>query len=888
MRSGNRWHLMSAEETLDQLRVDQSVGLSTKEASARLRRNGNNNIWKIKRASVWGYALEVLSDMATVLLIVTAILAAVFKYHSEAIAICIIILLGGALRVFTYIRAQRIFEDMSRRVIPRTRVVRDGKVYMISSENVVAGDILLLGPGDTVPCDARIISASDLAVAENKITENDAPVHKNESVLNASSHNGFIAVESRSNMLFAATTVVSGNCRAVATSTGSRTYVAARHGGLIIPSGEEIPLISKLSVWCKYASLVMLAAVIVITFAALLGGDGTNSAVTVFLSVMSLAVASMSEYFCAIGCIVIANSMRDASDKAAIKDAASVEKIASVDCIVIPSVSMLKSGRAEIAGYCVGDRLNRGVRGFSSNLDMLLSYTYASTGALPGALGGYYGKTDSYVDAVRRICEENKGSALGTGARAIKAYRRACEENSGGVDTVLLACDDGIDAVCAGDYSRVLSMCTELWSEGGSRPLTDLIRKKIIAECSAYEAETATVIAIAKRKSPFNNFSRIRAIQSDMTFVGFIAVSEPLIDGIEEKIRSCREAGYSFLLFSEGSHVEKAIAEKCGIITNRDRILSPKECTDIYTFSLDSGECAMALLPLGDAGVTAAGRMIECLEKDGRRCAFIGNGISDVAPMTNASVAMAAISKTSMARVPILLLSRSDVLLYTENSAGGFDCALHAVRYARGALVKIRKTVSYMLTSQIARLVIMISGAFFHTPLVNSIQLLILGLVVDFLAVLCISYAKPGAKETVASEEEMGLYGFDRKVLLPVVMGLLWGVVTISAPYVCDVIMNTDSSLGAPVAMFASSVICSVVAACENGAISSRKERSSMHTAVFCVFAAVALGLLLLAWLYSPFAMLIGGTTLTAATALAAVFAPVLLLATYELCKKMK
>ncbi len=880
MKNTNKWHLTDGEECVGTLSSDATRGLSSRDAAGRLKRNGKNDIWKIKRASVKGYALEVLSDLATVLLIVTAALAAVFDYRAEAVAICVILLVGGVLRVVTYIRAQRIFETMSRAVIPKTGVVRDGRVHMISSEDVVTGDILLLFAGDTVPADARIIQADNLAVSEDRITENKGAVPKSAATLDEGIS---VSVERRSNMLFAATTVVSGNARAVVTSTGRRTYVAARHGGLVIPAGEEIALISRLEVWCRYASLIMLGAVVVITFAALLRSSGAGNAASVFLSAISLAVASMSEYFCAIGRIIIANSVWAIKDSAAVKDAAAVEKIAETDCIIVASADMLKSGEITVDGGFSAEGAFSGALE-SKIFDRLLWMIHATTGALPAGVsfGGRGG--DAYYDTVRRVCAENASSPLKPDGYSVRAYRRAGDDRSGGVDTVLISANAEITAVCGGSYARILALCSDYEADGEVRPLSDSVKRRIAEMCAEYEGEMATVIAVAKSETPFNNLTKIHAIQEKMTFVGFVALAEPLADNAAENIAVMRDAGYSFVLLSKGTDTEKAIAEKSGILRNTDRILAERECADLYSFSLDKGECALVNIPSGQAGAHAAEQLVAALKRGGRHTAYIGSRPADIRAMTGADVSFASVTDAPAVRTPLVLSSRADVPVSAES--GGFVGAVSAVGASRSALLKIRQAISYMLSSQIARLAIMIGGAFFGSPLMNSVQLLILGLIVDFIAVLCISHGRPKKGSAAISLGETGLYKFDKSVMLPVLMGLIWGVTAIAAPYIAGVIAGGYSHGGAVTAMFAASLACSLICAAENGALPERGGVSGAHAAVLICFGVLAVALGVMAFAFPPFTALIGGS-LDIASAVSAAAAPVFVLITYEICKKI-
>ncbi|MBQ3591489.1 MAG: cation-transporting P-type ATPase, partial [Clostridia bacterium] len=149
----NDWHLREADSVLAELKTDMYTGLSAKEAVIRRRREGANRIWYIHRTSVRETVIACLSDLATLLLVITAVFAAVFEESRSALAIVAVLILGAALRTATYCKARRVLEDNAAEGIPTCSVLRDGKMLLLSAAELVAGDIVFLEGGDMVPGD---------------------------------------------------------------------------------------------------------------------------------------------------------------------------------------------------------------------------------------------------------------------------------------------------------------------------------------------------------------------------------------------------------------------------------------------------------------------------------------------------------------------------------------------------------------------------------------------------------------------------------------------------------------------------------------------------------------------------------------------------------------
>ena len=878
MGNENRWHLMSAEQAVSALSTDVFAGLSSSDAKSRLSHGGENGIWKVKRASVFGYTLEVLSDLATALLVAAAIIAAVFGYGAEAGAICAIVVLGSAMRIFVYIRSQRILEGLAKNVIPKTRVVRDGRAMMISSEKLVPGDILLLSAGDTVPCDARIVSAAGLTVSEDRITGNTGAVVKTSAQLPAGR---MIPVEERSNVLFAATTVLSGDARAAAFATGRSTYVSARHGGLVIRAGEDIPFVSALNSWCGKGSLVFLAAAVVIAFASLVLSDGTYSAAAVFLSAIAFAVASVSECFGAVVSAILASSMSEAAPEAVIKDGAMVETVSDTDCVMLSSSSVLRCGELAVIGYETDGTVTDGGTP-CGELDDMLDLLCLSTGAAIGSAAA--GIPGGNAAEIRALCEKTKSENYRPSGISVMGYMPASDAQSGGVDNTIFASGGMNTLLISGDAARVLSCCTSYLGKNGALILSGEKRAEIMKNASRFENGVSSVVAFATVGTDSRTFSRIGSVRSGMTYIGFIAVADPVTDGVPMLIRDMRENGCSFVMFTDGSQSDVRIAREAGIFTSRDRYVGARESSDLRSFRLDAGECAMVELPAGmDAETKTA--VAEYLRDDGRVSAYIASDAADTAAMAASDSAMAVLKRDSLSRVPLSVLTGADVLLHPEKGSGGLYEAMRAVAFSKNVFANVRRAVSYMLTSQCAVTVLMLGAAFLKTPLPNSVFLLLFGMIVSFLAMLSISKKLPDGETLMKKRRELH-FSSAKELLRPALIGLIWGVVTLISVSVGTSVSGGTVYSGAT-AMFVSVLVTSLVCAFENGALPKVTALSKTSLVPFAVYVALTSLLIVLARFSASFDSLIGGAPMSVAQLISAFVPAVILLVTSETLKRL-
>ena len=589
----NDWHLREADSVLAELQTDMYTGLSSAEVTRRRKTDGPNRIWYIPRTSVKETMLACLADLATLLLVVTAIFAAVFEESRMAFAIVGILLLGAVLRTAAYCKARRILEDNALEGIPTCSVLRDGKMVLLPADALVTGDIVFLEGGGMVPADGRIVAGDEMVVSERGITANRETVREFETVIRTEEKESAIPAEYRSNLLYAGSTVLWGQARMAVTSTGADTLIVRKQGGIRVPAGEKLPFEERLNRWCRASSLIMLACVLVITALALFLGHGfTNT----FLTSMALAVASMSEYLTTIAYIIIAVAMQDTgrrrggktSEKqrkaAVINDSASIARIAGLKRLVLSDIRLLKSGEMALHSWYADGKLHDFSRFGADRVEEdllrnLLKLSLATVGgqklhtSLSGgaitAMPEKFTMLQRAADELTKLTErpvdysftdlDRVGGGIGI---------------SGGLDTVLIQEKGDIFAVITGDIGKVLHCCQYYEMQGKPVPLDEAKRKQIFAEAAHFTGMGAKVIACAKRNSPYTTLNRLSLLQSAMTFVGFCAIAEPPAGGVRENTERLKSVGVSLVLLSDDPERDLYYGREIGLFDDNTIVLN--------------------------------------------------------------------------------------------------------------------------------------------------------------------------------------------------------------------------------------------------------------------------------------------------------------------------
>lgn len=831
MISSNTWHLLLGDEVLRLLETDMYRGLSAAEAKKR-RKRVRGEVWHVRRTSAWEAAAASLFDLPTLLLVIAAAAAAVFDRRFEAGAIAAVLVIGAAVRTAVSVRANRILEDMARSRIPVGSVIRDGRVHLLPAYEIVPGDIIFLEAGDTVPCDGRVITGDDSVVSERGITANDRPVHKFATVIATEADSGEVPCEFRSNMLFAGSLVLSGSVRIAATACGDDTLVSMKQGGVTVDAGREFPLIARLKRQSRAVSLIMLAAVMLLTGLAVFAGDGI-ALPDVFLGTMAMAVASMSEFSSSIAAIIIAVTVQRAaggskmigspgrsnenaegeSCRVLFRDPSRVEDVAYPDAMVFCGSGFFKSGRAELLAYRLGDVYTDADERGGDPGEMLSLAMAATTQTgrhtdLSGTKRGTVShKTRERANIVSLAADARMKQTGHPLARpyAVSDHRDSSDRLAVGLEISLCERDGVVWVSACGTVRDVLACCGSVETRAGTVPIDNALIADAVREADELEKRGARVLAVSRRISPYPHLNRLAVLTQAMNFVGFFAVSMEAEADARASIDYLKRTGVRPILFSETPDADLYYGMRLGLFDEATvpvpaadwdapmagKILADAENTDrgvLVAFDaigdayLGSAyaEAMTSLIAGRDAyvrmGKGAKSAPARADEEDGTPVvAAMGMEAWDAGVLGRADVGFAA-SGSRLRAVPESIARGAAVVVHpdgarTEAGFGGLSGAVEAVRSAKRALANVARARFYLTAAQSARLVLMLAAVLGALPLPSAVFVLIWGLLFDFGAVLVRAFGR----DREAEEDGHRSREDRRAILASVLTGVVWG-----------------------------------------------------------------------------------------------------------------
>ena len=221
-------YLKTKEDVLAGVKSEQS-GISSAEASSRLEKNGKNKLAEGKKDSLIKRFLSQLADPMIIILIVAAVISAVTatvggegEGYADVVIIMVVVIINAVLGVYQESKAEKAIEALQEIAAATSKVIRDGKIVTVKSEDIVVGDVVVLEAGDSVPADCRIIECASMKIEESALTGESVPVTKTAEPIDPFGSDD-VPLGDRKNMCYMGSSVAYGRGKAVVVATGMDT-----------------------------------------------------------------------------------------------------------------------------------------------------------------------------------------------------------------------------------------------------------------------------------------------------------------------------------------------------------------------------------------------------------------------------------------------------------------------------------------------------------------------------------------------------------------------------------------------------------------------------------------------------------------------------------------
>ncbi|TYZ63392.1 hypothetical protein PybrP1_000170 [[Pythium] brassicae (nom. inval.)] len=599
------------DELVRALGVDPSYGLSPQGVAQRQREYGLNELAAEEEEWIVLKFLGQFKDPLIMLLLASGAVSVVMGHTDDAVSICVAITIVVTVAFVQEYRSEKTLEALKELVPPRCHVVRDGATADVLAKELVPGDIVVVGVGDRVPADARLLEAVDLEVDESSLTGETLPVAKHTGAIAApaSGHHAHPIAE-RTNIVYMGTLVRSGRGRAVVFATGARTEFGLVFEALHAVEERKTPLQLSMDALGRHLSLFSLGVIAVIVGVGVLQGKGLLAMLQIGVS---LAVAAIPEGLPICVTVTLAvGVMKMAKRHAVVKKLPAVEALGCISVVCADKTGTITTNAMEVLEVFVP---------FES--------AYAEVGGVGQRRSGRSGHNhDGEGHGVVTVCGARVTArshphvyhCLLTGALCNNAVVAA--DGSGAVvgqatEGAVLVCAQkvGVTAAVVASFARVsevpfssdkkwMAVCCEHpatagaesglglgldsggGSGGGRRWHLKGMAEAIVARCDKLEDSSGRLQALtaADRERALLEAQRMAArglrvlalafgehADRGMVLAGLVGISDPPRAEVAPAVLALRRSGVkTVMLTGDSRETAVAIATKVGIITPED------------------------------------------------------------------------------------------------------------------------------------------------------------------------------------------------------------------------------------------------------------------------------------------------------------------------------
>ena len=353
-----RYYCEKTETALSELSTT-SEGLSSEEAVRRLEANGKNRLADAPGKSLIRRFLEQLADPMIIILLAAALISGILavvenESFADVIIILAVVIVNAVLGVYQENKAEKAIEALQEMSAATSKVLRDGKICIVRSEELVVGDVVLLEAGDAVPADGRLLQSASLKIEEAALTGESVPVTKFIDIINLTDGAKDVPLGDRKNMVYMGSTVVYGRGTAVITATGMDTEMGKIAGALAQAEDGQTPLQIKLSQLSKVLTWLVLGICAVVFAVQLLRAGGLNFELVLdsFMVAVSLAVAAIPEGLAAVVTVVLSIGVTNMSKRnAIIRRLTAVETLGCAQIICSDKTGTLTQNKMTVVDY---------------------------------------------------------------------------------------------------------------------------------------------------------------------------------------------------------------------------------------------------------------------------------------------------------------------------------------------------------------------------------------------------------------------------------------------------------------------------------------------------------------------------------------------------------
>jgi len=716
-----KWHSLDIEDVMQELKSRES-GLSSQEVEIRLKNDGKNKLEEEKKETKLKKFLNEFRDIMIIILIIAALVSFILSLinnesFTDSIIILAIVFLNAILGFVQESKADKAIDALKKMQVTKIKIKRDNKIFLVNSEDIVKGDILVLEAGDTIPADARIIWEAALKVDEASLTGESVPVNKNIDVLTED-----VLLSERTNMVYSGTNIVYGKCHAVVCEVGMNTEFGLIAKSLGHEEKDITPLQQKIDGISKFLSIIILI-IIVIMF--IVGMSKDMEIVEVVMLSISLAVAAIPEGLPAVITITLSLGMSTMAKKNAIvRKMSSVETLGCTEIICSDKTGTITQNKMKVREIFYNNKVCNINEVEVNNIlfkNMILNNDVEKNE------GEYFGDP---TEIALYDCLENI-----INIKELKDNNKRIDELPFDSDRKMMStinkCNDKITLYTKGSFDSLINHCSYIYENNKIKKLTKA-KKEELKNVEISESNKAYRILAYAYKDLNNSYKLNNDLEDDLVFIGMTAMIDPPREDVKESIELCKKAHIKPIMITGDSlSTAIAIAREVGILEKEEEAITGAELDKMteeeLVNSVNRYSVYARVSPMNKLAI------VNAWKKNNKVVAMTGDGVNDAPALKVADIGVGmGITGTEVSK------GVSDIILADDS----FSTIVVAVKEGRRIFDNIRNVLVYLLTGNISEIIIVFIGMLFGVEIFLPIQLLYINLVTDSIPAIALAFEK--------------------------------------------------------------------------------------------------------------------------------------------------
>jgi len=719
----------TAAEALKALSTNKENGLSDEEAQKRRAQYGPNKLEEKKKKSAFLIFVGEFKDPMTLVLLVAAIISLVVgilqhdnEQYADVIIIFGVLLLNATIGTIQETKAEKALEALKKLSSPTATVRRNGKIADVKAEELVPGDIVILEEGRSVPADLRLLEAFQMKSDESSLTGESLPVEKDPSIVLS----GEVGVGDRVNEAYMSTPIVYGRGEGVVIATGMKSEIG-RIASMLSGEGEEdTPLQKKLAQLSKFLGYLTVGIVALMLGVSLIYDAVRNTIQTAWtsdlLDAVGLAVAAIPEGLPAVVTIVLAMGMQKMIKvNTIVRRLASVETLGAVSVICSDKTGTLTQNKMTVVGAYEDNALYEKKDFSKEKLSLLAEGMCLCSDA--SIENGVYG--DPTEVALVQFAND-----FGMGKSVLeKASPRINELPFDSVRKMMSTQHHKADKIVIytkGAMDQILKHCDKILINGQVKDLMDQDIQNIKNAAGKMAEKALRVLALSMRESQDLK-------EEHLIFVGLVGMVDPPRPAAKPAVATLKGAGITTIMIT-GDHKDTAfaIAKELGIASDVNQCMSGDQIDACTPEQLQ--EKVKTVRVFARVSPENKVQIVKAIKANGHIAAMTGDGVNDAPSLKAADIGIAmGITGTDVAK------GAADMVLTDDN----FASIEKAVEEGRGIFANIRKTILFLISSNIGEVVCMFVAIALGLPApLIAIHLLWVNLITDSLPAIALGADK--------------------------------------------------------------------------------------------------------------------------------------------------